>query len=1387
MEEYTIGLDIGTNSVGWSVIDEDFNLISKKRRVYGGKDKRKNFWGARLFEEGHSAADRRLSRGQRRRISRRKERICYLNQIFEPEIIKIDDSFFIRLEESFLRLEDKQTDTLYPLFKEHKQEKKFYQDYPTIYHLRKRLVDDERKADLREVYLAIHHILKARGHFIFEGQKLDIETTGVGGALTDFFEQVDELGMGLSEAYRNEMEEILLNGRYSKSKKVDELKLLFKVDTLPKEEKNQIIELFKLVVGNQADLSKLFFDAEIDFSEHDTKGKLKLSDANSDEKIELLETVLSEEQLSLIMSAKKILDAVLLHEILSTTDSETHAKLSASMVDKFENHKKDLKLLKSFLLDEYGHDVYSEMFHKKGENLNNYLKYVEGTGKAKKGKATYEDFYKEVKKVLETKKAELENNETYQYIMNKIELEEFLPKQRMFKNGAIPYQVHLHELHQIIENQKKYYPFLAETYDVTTDEGEIQQKNKIEGLLTFRIPYYVGPLHPAEYNNGKKHEHAWLIKNENALTTSITPWNFDEVVNRDLSSIEFIERMTNFDTYLPTEKVLPKHSMLYEKYAVYNELTKVRYVNEQNKMQLLDAETKQLIFEELFKNHKKVTEKDLKTFLVKHDLAHDESVKIKGIEKSFNASYGTFLDFIKISPSEKVENLENAEAFEEIVKWMTIFEDSKILKKNLKKKYSSLFSEQEINKLAKKHYTGWGRLSAKLIDGIRDKASNKTILDFLIDDDGNRNRNFMQLINDENLSFKEKLEKAIEGSDTEKEVFTYDVVEKLAGSPAIKKGIWQALQIVSEIVAIMGKDPTNIVIEMARENQNSVRTRSAKSQISAMLNNLAGVTSELKKSLDGQPDAAFSNEKIRLYYMQNGKDMYTGEPLDLSYLSQYEVDHIIPQSYIKDDSYNNKVLVKRTSNQKKKGDVPGYEIIRHMSGFWEKLASAGLVTPRKMINLKRERITESDREGFINRQLVETRQIMKHIAVLLANHFSQEDENGESKTKIITLKASLTSQFRKEFGFFKVRELNDYHHAQDAYLNSVVALFLMRVYPDLQDEFVYAKYNKKFSKNNATKTKKEYGELLASMQKEIIVDDNGEILWKKEEDLSRIRKNFSRRQLNIVKKVEEQGGRFTKESILTHGDSDKLLPLKKGLSPKKYGGFDSPTAAYAIPVSYGKGKTKLINITLLDKKEFEANPEEYIKEHYPKLKNVQILGDKLKKFQLYELTYLDENGKEKHYRRMLASPKEAQKGDQFVVNQSLVKFLFHVKHLKDDESREYVEKHDQLFEQMIEEICEFSKEKKLLSDEKQEKMLGNLEKAFSEASLAEKCEILIQILDLTSRGTTLIKKEGVAAIGLTKSQYQYTSQKDIDIIHAEIIHQSITGLNERRIRLWDGE
>ena len=61
--EYYLGLDIGTNSVGWAVTDQKFNIMRLKKR---------HLWGVRLFESAETAVERRAKRSARRGRARKK-------------------------------------------------------------------------------------------------------------------------------------------------------------------------------------------------------------------------------------------------------------------------------------------------------------------------------------------------------------------------------------------------------------------------------------------------------------------------------------------------------------------------------------------------------------------------------------------------------------------------------------------------------------------------------------------------------------------------------------------------------------------------------------------------------------------------------------------------------------------------------------------------------------------------------------------------------------------------------------------------------------------------------------------------------------------------------------------------------------------------------------------------------------------------------------------------------------------------------------------------------------------------------------------------------------------------------------------------------------------
>lgn len=146
MEEksYYLGLDIGTESVGWAVTDSQYRL--EKR--YG-----KTLWGVRLFESAKTAQERRGYRVARRRIERRRARLQWLQEVFSQEIAKVDPAFFQRLRESKFLEDDKQADFplgRYTLFADKAYcDKDYHRQYPTIYHLRKALLQSDGAFDVR--------------------------------------------------------------------------------------------------------------------------------------------------------------------------------------------------------------------------------------------------------------------------------------------------------------------------------------------------------------------------------------------------------------------------------------------------------------------------------------------------------------------------------------------------------------------------------------------------------------------------------------------------------------------------------------------------------------------------------------------------------------------------------------------------------------------------------------------------------------------------------------------------------------------------------------------------------------------------------------------------------------------------------------------------------------------------------------------------------------------------------------------------------------------------------------------------------------------------------------------------------------------------------------
>lgn len=344
---YNVSLDIGVSSVGWAVTSSITGKLLKF--------KKQNMWGVRLFDEGNTAKERRLNRAARRRLSRKKQRISLLKELIGSMILEKDLNFFLRLEKAYMDKEDKGYD--YNLFVENDfNDKTFYKDFPTIYHLRDWLCNCEEKADPRLIYLAIHHIMKHRGHFLYEVKHFDVSDKSE--TLTVLCKTMNEI---LQQFEANEVVsldkasyylDILMNDRYSKQKKLEIIEECF--ETFNKEQKNLLKEYFRLLLGYKANLSKVFL--YVDFSAWKKDSKFSYGDELSEEEEDKLVSVMND-YYEVLEKSKIVYDYIVLNDLLRGKTS-----ISKAMMSIFEQHKKDLVELKRIIKTYFDSQTYYKVF-----------------------------------------------------------------------------------------------------------------------------------------------------------------------------------------------------------------------------------------------------------------------------------------------------------------------------------------------------------------------------------------------------------------------------------------------------------------------------------------------------------------------------------------------------------------------------------------------------------------------------------------------------------------------------------------------------------------------------------------------------------------------------------------------------------------------------------------------------------------------------------------------------------------------------------------------------------------------------------------------------------------------------------------------------------------
>lgn len=1281
--KYYIGVDIGTNSVGWAVIDENGNLLKKGKH---------HLWGSRLFDQAQTAQNRRNYRSSRRRYNKRKERIRLLQMIMSDMVLEVDSSFFIRLEKTtFLDKEDKKAilkdnyKMNYNLFcDEDYNDKDYFKVYPTIYHLRKKLCECDEKADPRLIYLALHHIVKYRGNFLYEGQELHLEPSNKEEDLKILF---DILGKNNDTVYDISEEQIqfilkTVVENISKTAKVDECMSQLKLNS---EDKKIVKEFMRGLVGNKFNVSKLYMHEDLQFDDEDLK--LQFSDKSYEEKITEYENVL-EEKMEFIDLMQRFYSWIELSKIVGS-DSQ-HASISGAMVNIYESHREDLRTLKEVML-KIGKKEYDEMFKPTSKNVVNYYNYVNPV--ACSGDKT-DGFYKYVKKAIE-KSDDSRKDEILQKIAN----ETYMLKQTSKNNAYIPYQMQKDELIKILDHQEKYYPVLKENRD------------KIISILEFRIPYYYGPL------DGNK-QFGWLIKKKGKENERILPWNHQEIVDVQETAAQFIKKLTNYCTYLPIEKVMPQKSLTCSMYEVLSEVNKIRIDGK-----LLPIDTKNRLIEDLFFKRKTVKEKDLINWLKQNQLTVGEITGYQK-EKAFSSSLAPWIDFKEIFDE---INDSNYDLIEKIIEDMTIFNEGSILKERLKKAYN--LDQNKVKKIMKLKYSGWSRLSKKLINGIR--ADNKfgssvSILDVMKES----HMALMEIINDQDLGFKQIIEK--ENFKNETGSFEYEDIENLAGSPALKRGIWQTLQVIEEIKNYMGHEPKNIYIEFAREEQEKVRTTTRVKKLKSIYNDIKNQLDvhgkEVYSNLNKQDEKSSIEKRLYLYYTQLGKCMYSGESLDIDKLSNYEIDHIFPRTLTSDDSLDNLVLVKKKENQRKLDDlVLPLEIRNKMEVFWKKLYDNGLITQTKYYRLMRDEFRRDQIDKFINRQLVETRQIIKHVANIIENHY--ED------TKVFTVRANLSHEFREKYGIYKNRNVNDFHHAHDAYIACIIGRYIQIRFPGLEAKYVYGQYmqNVKKTKNNIDK--ENHGFIINSMKYECIDEDTGEVIWNPERILDYI-KCFNYRDVYITKKLDTNNRELFNVTILPNdknsekGKTKATIPVNKLRSNvRKYGGF-SGLQSDIVAIEGKKGKKidrRLINLPILLRYASIEDQCKYIMENN-KYSDVKIIK-KIKKNQLIEIDGIC------YY---LKSADELDTAYQLILSRDDNEMIYRIDRAIQNNDFSYFDNKKENIDELYRLICHKMIENYPKYKKKVYEFIKEREEEFFELDNSQKCIVIFEMIRVMKRGEQYI-------------------------------------------------
>ena len=749
----------------------------------------------------------------------------------------------------------------------------------------------------------------------------------------------------------------------------------------------------------------------------------------------------------------------------------------------------------------------------------------------------------------------------------------FLRRIHTVDNAAIPYQLHAEVVNRIIDNQGRFYPWL------------IDAREHILKVLTSRIPYYVGPLDSTDH--GKAGENgtrfAWVKRLAGHEDAFVSPWNYEDHIDIDTTAELFIRRMTGECSYLDGEDVLAKNSLLYEKYCFFNELASLSFTEDGDSWMPFDAGMRKAIYDAA-SDGKTMTVKRIESVLQRDFFIAHPHVRGTSNPKAMSSKRSNYAYFCRLFDVKALSASDMSMA-EDLVLWNTVFEDRDILRRKILKTYGDLLTEKAVDDFCHKRLSGWGKLSERLLTGIwADTASGDLCVMDVLEQGRPYGRyrgssmNLMQILNDDVLGFKMEIKRL---NDSHMQMAEGFDLNALPGSPALRRGVSQAIKVLDDIVSVAGKAPDRIYLKVTRTASNSRKGKRTAKRSDKIKQALKALDADAAADLGaakllrelGMFDEKEINERIYLYFHQAGKCLYTGKPIDITRIASndYYVDHVVPLAYRKDESLDNKVLVyAEASRYKSETLLVSPAVQRKMLPFWRMLRNAGLMSDRKLNALIRTEISEGMLKSIIGRQFTENSWEAKLFTAAIAAKYPG--------TVVIPVKAGVIGAVRSRIGIPKSLKANQFYHAHDALLAAEVGRYMELAKPAfVHNRVKYEQYMRKIKlvdEENKKAPKSQLDFFAGGFFFDRVDKDTGEVYWDKDEEVERIYRACGWKNLRVTYAAFEDGGAFWKQTIYSPREKSKLIATKSDRPAEIYGGYSSQTFANFFVYEVMKKKVK---------------------------------------------------------------------------------------------------------------------------------------------------------------------------------------------------------------------